>query len=351
MPRLPLKTPAAILVDQRQPLVLDEVELPQLGYGQVLVEVAVSRICGSQIGEIDGVKGPDRFLPHMLGHEGSGTVLETGPEVRHVKAGDRVVLHWRPGLGIESRPSLYSWRGQRCNAGCITTFNRYAVVSENRLTPVPAGTDHEVGALLADTLTTGFGVINHDAQVRIGESVLVIGCGGIGLGVILGAKLAGAYPIIAVDLHDHKLAKAREYGATHTINSSKGDFATASEAILHGKADVVIDGTAQPAVLEKAFGLAGPKGRCVVFGVMAHDRKISLNTLPLHCGTTLTGSHGGGSEPAYDIPRYLRLMAGGGFDPRGMISHRVRLEDINDTIARMRSGEVIHAMIHFSSTS
>ena len=345
-----MKTPAAILVEQRQPLVLDKVELPALGYGQVLVEVAVSRICGSQIGEIDGVKGADRFLPHLLGHEGSGTVLEVGPEVRHVKTGDRVVLHWRPGPGIEARPSLYTWKGRNCNAGCITTFNRFAVVSENRLTVVPADTDFEVGALLADTLTTGFGVINNDAHVRIGESVVVIGCGGIGLGVILGAKLAGAHPIIAVDLHDHKLAKAREYGATHAINSVREDFAAAGEAILHGKADVVIDGTALPAVLEKAFALAGPKGRCVVFGVMAHDRKLSLNTLPLHFGKTLTGSHGGESQPAQDIPRYLRLMHSGGFDPRGMISHRGGLDAINDTIARMRSGEVIHAMIHFPAS-
>lgn len=346
-----MKTTAAILVEQRQPLVIDEVEVPALGYGQVLVEVAVTRICGSQIGEIDGVKGPDRFLPHLLGHEGGGTVLEVGPEVRHVKAGDRVVLHWRPGRGIESRAPLFKWNGRTCNAGCVATFSRYAVVSENRLTPVPANVDFEVCALLADTLTTGFGVITNDARVRIGESIVVVGCGGIGLGVILGAKLAGAYPIIAVDLHEHKLAKAREYGATHTINSTQEDFAAASEAILHGKADVVIDGTALPTVLEKAFSLAGPTGRCVVFGVMQHDRKLSLNTLPLHFGKTLTGSHGGESEPALDIPRYLRLMNGGGFDLRGMVSHRVQLNDINDTIARMRSGEVIHAMIHFPAST
>jgi len=342
-----VKTSAAILVQQRQPLVIDEVEVPAIGYGQVLVEVAVTRICGSQLGEIDGVKGPDRFLPHLLGHEGGGTVLEIGPEVRHVKVGDRVVLHWRAGHGIEARPPVYTWRGRPCNAGCVATFSRYAVVSENRLTAVPSSVDFEVCALLADTLTTGFGVITNDAQVRFGESVVVIGSGGIGLGVILGAKLAGAYPIIAVDLHDHKLAKAREYGATHAINSAREDFAAAAEAILKGKADVVIDGTALPAVLEDAFALTSPAGRCVVFGVMPADRKLSLNTLPLHFGKTLTGSHGGGSEPARDIPRYLRMMAGGRFDPRGMVSHRLGLDAINDAIGRMRSGEIIHAMIHF----
>src|SRR5262249_4900024 len=157
--------------------------------------------CGSQIGEIDGVKGPDRFLPHLLGHEGGGIVLEVGPEVRQVKAGDRVVLHWRPGMGIEARPPVYDWNGRKVNAGFVTTFNRYAVISENRVTVVPPDTDYEVCCLLADTLTTGFGVIDNDAQVKIGEAVVVIGVGGIGLGTVLGAKLAGAYPIIAVDLY------------------------------------------------------------------------------------------------------------------------------------------------------
>src|SRR5258707_11068672 len=135
-----MKTAAAILVEQRQPLVIDEVGLPPLGYGQVLVDIKVSRICGSQIGEIDGVKGPDRYLPHLLGHEGGGTVLETGPEVKRVKVGDRVVLHWRPGRGIEAQPPIYDWNGRKTSAGCITAFNRYSIISPKHLTPVPAET-------------------------------------------------------------------------------------------------------------------------------------------------------------------------------------------------------------------
>jgi S-(hydroxymethyl)glutathione dehydrogenase/alcohol dehydrogenase len=342
-----MKTPAAILVEQRKPLVVDEVEVPPLSYGQVLVDIKVSRICGSQVGEIDGVKGPDRFLPHLLGHEGGGNVLEVGPEVKHVKPGDRVVLHWRPGRGIEARPTSYDWKGTKANAGPVTTFNRYSVVSENRLTAVPADTDFEICALLADTLTTGFGVINNDAKVRIGESVVVIGCGGIGLGVVLGAKLAGAHPIIAVDLHDHKLDKARQHGACDTINAQQRDFVEAAEKILEGKADVVVDGTGNPAVLEKALSLAAPNGRCIGVGVMPHERKLSLNTLPLHLGKVLAGSHGGGSQPAEDIPRYLRMMRDGSFNPHDFVSHRISLNEINDGVAKMRSGEVIHCMIHF----
>src|ERR1700733_12773951 len=126
-----MKTTAAILVEQRQPLVIDEVEVPALGFGQVLVDVKVSRICGSQLGEIDGVKGPDRYLPHLLGHEAGATVMEIGPEAKHIEAGERVVLHWRPGRGIEARPTTYQWKGQKVNAGPVTTFSEYAVVSEN----------------------------------------------------------------------------------------------------------------------------------------------------------------------------------------------------------------------------
>ncbi len=342
-----MKTPAAILVEQHKPLVVDEVEVPAPGFGQVLVKLSASRICGSQLGEMDGVKGHDKWLPHLLGHEGCGTVLELGPEVRHVKVGERVVLHWRPGRGIESRGPVYGWRGVKANAGPITTFNALAVVSENRLTPVPPDTDAEVCCLFADTLTTGFGVINNDAAVRIGESVVVIGVGGIGLGTVLGAKLAGAFPVIGVDLHDHKLAKAREFGATHTINSRDTDLVAAAEQILGGKADVVVDGTGNPEVLEKAFALASPTGRCVGVGVMPHNLNLSLNTLPLHFGKRLTGSHGGSSQPAEDIPRYLRMMKAGLFDPRGMVSHRIKLPEINEGIAKMRSGEVIHCIIHF----
>lgn len=343
-----MKTPAAILVEQRQPLVVDEVEVPALDCGQVLVEIHATRICGSQLGEIDGVKGPDRWLPHLLGHEAAATVRDIGPGVRHVQPGDRVVAHWRPGRGIDARPALYRWQGQRLHAGPITTFQRLAVLSENRVTRVPPETDPGLCCLLADTLTTGFGVIHNNARLRIGESVVVIGCGGIGLGVVLGAHLAGAHPVIAVDLHDPKLAKAREYGATHVLHAGRSDLVEAARAILDGGlADVVVDGTGQPAVLEKALALTGPQGRCIGVGVMPHDRKLSLNTLPLHLGKSLLGSHGGDSSPADDIPRYLRLVRAGRFDPAGMISHRATLDRINDTIARMRAGEVIHALIEF----
>jgi S-(hydroxymethyl)glutathione dehydrogenase/alcohol dehydrogenase len=345
-----MKTRAAILVEQRQPLVLDEVELPSLEVGHVLVEIKTSRICGSQIGEIDGVKGPDRYLPHLLGHEGGGIVRDVGPEVTHVKVGDHVVLHWRPGVGLQVRPPIYRWRGDKLNAGWLTTFQQFAVITENRLTVIPSDLDWEIAPLLADTLTTGFGIINNDAKLKIGESLVIFGCGGIGLGVTLAAALAGAHPIVAVDLFDHKLDKAREKGATHTLNSRKINPMEAIREIVGTEgANVVIDGTGTPQVIEMCYQLASAKGRCVLFGVMSHEKKVSLHTLPLHFGKVLTGSEGGGSHPDVDIPRIVRMIRDGRFDPVGFISHRTRLDAINEMIDKMRSGEVIHALIHFDS--
>jgi S-(hydroxymethyl)glutathione dehydrogenase / alcohol dehydrogenase len=341
-----MKTTAAILVEQRRPLVLDEVELPSLGYGQVLVEIFATRICGSQIGEIDGVKGPDRWLPHLLGHEAGAIIREIGPEVRHVKPGDRVVCHWRPGQGLEVRGASYRWNGKTCHAGPITTFQRWSVLSENRMTVVPPDTDFELCCLLADTLTTGFGVIHNDARVKIGEAVVVIGCGGIGLGCILGAKLAGAHPVIAVDLHEHKLRVAAQYGASHTLHTVGEDFSDAIQSFLEGGSpDVIVDGTGNPGVIEKALALVGNHGRVIGVGVMPHDQKLSLNTLPLHLGKVLRGSHGGDSRPAEDIPRYIRMLRAGCFDVSGFVSHRVPLAAINEGIAKMRAGEVIHCIV------
>lgn len=342
-----MKTLAAILVAQRQPLVIDEVEVPALKRGQVLVEIHATRVCGSQIGEIDGVKGPDKFLPHLLGHEAGGIVLEVGPEVAHVAPGDRVVCHWRPGAGIDAGGSVYKWNGRDVNAGPITTFQKLAVISENRLTQVPPDTDFELCCLLADTLTTGFGVINNDAKVKAGESVVIFGVGGIGLGVVVGAKLAGADPIIGIDIHEHKLTKASQHGLTHVIDASREDAPQRVKEILGGLADVVIDGTGNAAVIESAYELTRLRGgRCVLFGVLPHDKKISIQTLALHFGRTLTGSEGGQSRPHKDIPAIIELSRKDYFNTSSFINCYGTLANIERMIEQMRSGEAIHSIIY-----
>lgn len=334
-----MKSRAAILVEQKKPLVIEEVQVPPLKLGQVLVKVLVSGICGSQLGEIDGVKGPDRFLPHLLGHEGCGEVLEVGEGVRHVKPGDRVVLHWRKGAGLESVTPTYESKIGRVNAGWVTTFNEYAVVSENRVTAIPSAVDPEVAALLGCAVTTGFGVVNHDARLAIGESVAVFGAGGVGLSIVQAAALAGAHPIIAIDRFDNRLDLARSLGATHAVNVDRTDTAGEVHRLVGPEGlDVAIDNTGNVEVIALASRLTGPRGRTVLVGVPPAGATAAISTLPLHFEKRLTGSHGGGSRPDIDIPRYLRLLDHGRFALRALIGRRYPLESINEAIAAMRDG-------------
>lgn len=334
---------AAILVELNKPLIVDEVELPDsLACGQVLVKVAYSGICGSQIGEIDGAKGPDAFLPHLLGHEGSGVVIETGPGVRHVKPDDHVVLHWMRGQGIEADPPHYSWKGRTINAGWVTTFNEYAIVSENRLTVIPRSLDGRIASLLGCAVTTGLGVVTNNARLKLGESIVVLGAGGVGLSVIQGAALTSAHPIIAVDIHDNRLALAREMGATHALNSRTCDLhKEIREIVGPSGADVAIDNTGIPEMIQLAYESTSRKGRVVLVGVPRKGNHISIYSLPLHFGKQMSGSHGGQTDPVEDIPRYLRMFAAGKLNLGRLITHEILLLDnINEAIAMMRSGEI-----------
>jgi S-(hydroxymethyl)glutathione dehydrogenase / alcohol dehydrogenase len=333
-----MKTRAAILVESNQPLVVDEIELPSLGVGQVLVKIAVSGICGAQLGEIAAVKGPDKFLPHLLGHEAGGVVEEVGPGVTHVKPGDHVCLHWRKGAGIHAQPARYLWNGRTVHSGWVTTFSDYAIVSENRVTPIPKETKFEIAALLGCAVTTALGLINNDAQVKIGQSVAVFGCGGVGLNVVQAAAMVSAHPIIGIDLHDRKLEFARRLGATHTLNSQTADLRAEIQKIA-GAVDVAIENTGSVRLIELAYELTAPQGRTILVGVPRQDQDITIHSLPLHFGKVLTGCEGGQTNPTVDIPRYLRLYRAGKLQLDPLITHRFPLEQVNDALAAVRSGE------------
>ncbi len=145
---------AAILTALNQPLVVDNIDMPALDVGQVLVTVQYASICGAQLGEIAGKKGPDKYLPHLLGHEGVGTVREIGPGVTTKAVGDRVILHWRPSEGIAAKGAIYDWHGTPVNSGPMTCFAEQTIVSENRLTLLPDGIDARVAPLFGCALTT-----------------------------------------------------------------------------------------------------------------------------------------------------------------------------------------------------
>ena len=332
---------AAILVENHQPLVVVEIDLPeQLSYGQVLVQVHYSGICGAQINEIEAAKGPDHFLPHLLGHEGSATVLEVGPGVTRVREGDRVVMHWRQSSGIQAEPPAYSWNARTVNAGWVTTFNEYAVVSENRLTPIPGDFDLRLAPVFGCAVTTAMGVINNDAHVKVGQSLVVFGIGGVGLNIVQAADMVSAHPIVAIDLFDAKLELARSFGATHAFNATTTPDVAGEIRRVVGSvgADVVIDTTGNARVIEQAYELTHPDGRTILVGVPRKGDNVSIYTLPLHFKKILKGSHGGSADPHIEIPRYIRLMRAGKFHLDGLITHQFNLEEINEAIAVVRGG-------------
>ena len=336
------KTKAAILVESHKPLIVVEVTLPdELLYGQVLVKVHYSGICGSQIGEIEAVKGDDKFLPHLLGHEGSATVIDVGPGVKTVKPVDNVVLHWMPGDGIQAEPPIYCWNGHRVNAGWVTTFNEYAVVSENRLTVIPRDFDLKLATLFGCAITTALGVVNNDAQLKIGQSVVVFGVGGVGLNIVQGAEMVSAHPVIAIDIFDSKLEKARQFGAAHVFNSrTVADLEAEIHKIVGSKgADVVIETTGNTRMIEQAYGLTHPAGKTILVGVPKKGDNVSIYTLPLHFNKVLKGSHGGSCVPHVDIPRYIRLVKAGKLKLYGLITHEFTLDEINKAIDLVKSGE------------
>ena len=339
--KYPVIFKAAILERNNEPLVVDEVTFAgPLGAGQVLVRIHYSGICGKQIEEIQGTGGPDPYLPHMLGHEGSGVVLDVGPGVREVAPGDHVVLHWLKGSGIDAATPFYTRNGKRVNAGWITTFNEYGVISENRMTPIPKEADLTVACLLGCAVTTGVGVILNEANVRPGDSVAVFGCGGVGLNAVQGAALVRGYPIIAVDRTPESLNLARKFGASHTIHSASHDVLAEIRRITGGKGvKFVIVAVGDPQVIEVAAQASSIPGFVFLVGVPPVGPKITIDPLDIHRRRTFLGSYGGGTVPDRDIPAYLDLYHRGHLKLRELISDIVSLDQINEGIASLLSSK------------
>jgi len=333
---------AAILVEINKPLVVDEIQYSnELEYGQVLVKILYSGICGAQINEINASKGPDKFLPHLLGHEGSGIVLKTGLGVTTVAEGDHVVLHWRPSSGIQAPPAKYNWKGKIVNAGWVTTFNDHAIISENRLTTIPKDFDMRIAPLFGCAVTTAVGVINNDAKVKIGQSVVIFGMGGVGINLAQSASMVSANPIVGIDINDQKLELGKKFGMTHGFNGKTNiNIDDKIKAIVGTKgADVVIDTTGNPRIIEQAYNLTNPDGKTILVGVPKKGENINIYSLPLHFNKQLTGSHGGDAIPDIEIPRLINLINVGKMTLEGLITHEFELNDINIALDLMRNGD------------
>jgi len=343
---------AAILVESKKPLIIDEIEISKaLQFGQVLVDIKYSGICGAQINEIDAVKGPDSYLPHLLGHEGSGVVEKIGEGVTTVKPGDHVVLHWVKSKGIQSLTPQYTWKGKQLNAGWVTTFNEKAIVSENRLTVIPNDFDLRLAPLFGCAITTGFGAVNNDARIKIGQSVVIFGVGGVGLNIAQAASMVSAYPIIGIDIHDYKINLGKKFGLTHGVLSTSKNYISEIKDILNNSADVVFETTGISNNIEEAYNLTAAKeggfnGRTILVGVPKN--KVTIYSLPLHFGKVLTGSHGGSAIPDLDIPKYIRLIKNKKMSIKDLVTHEFNLSDINQAIDLFRSGQAGRIIIKIS---
>jgi len=343
-----MKTQAALLVQTGQPLVLAEIETPALKPGQVLVEIAYSGACGTQVMEWRGDKGEDKWVPHCLGHEGTGTVLEIGSAVTKVKAGDKVVLSWIKGTGIEAGGAVYDWDGKKVNAGGVTTFQRHSVVSENRLTLLPPDLPMDVAVLLGCAAPTGMGAVYNVLKVQPGDAVAVFGTGGIGLNALMAAALAGAMPVIGIDPNPTRRALAQLYGATHVIDAANDVLAEIKKIVPQG-VDLAVESSGIPAVMEQAVNATRQQGgRAVVIGNAKHGAVLPLNPGVFNQGKSLLGTWGGDSVPDRDYGRYGRLLSSGRFPVRDLLSKPYSLAQADQALADLAAGKVGRPLIDMS---
>ncbi|WP_315782715.1 zinc-binding dehydrogenase [Bradyrhizobium sp. SZCCHNPS1003] len=343
-----MKTQAALLVQTGQPLVLAEIETPALKPGQVLVEIAYSGACGTQVMEWRGDKGEDKWVPHCLGHEGTGTVIEAGSAVTKVKVGDKVVLSWIKGTGIEAGGAVYDWDGKKVNAGGVTTFQRHAVVSENRLTLLPPDLPMDVAVLLGCAAPTGMGAVYNVLKVQPGDAVAVFGTGGIGLNALMAAALAGAMPVIGIDPNPTRRALAQIYGATHVIDAG-GDVLAEIKKIVPQGVDLAVESSGIPAVMEQAINATRQQGgRAVVIGNAKHGAALTLNPGVFNQGKSLLGTWGGDSVPDRDYGRYGRLLSSGRFPVRDLLSKPYSLAQADQALQDLAAGKVGRPLIDMS---
>lgn len=344
-----MKTTAAILVEISKPLELVELEIPPLCSGQVLVEIAFSGVCRTQLLECQGHKGPDPYLPHCLGHEGSGTVVDVGPDVTRCKTGDRVVLSWIKAGGADVPGTVYDLNGQTVNAGGVTTFSRHAVVSENRVSKLSSKIGLQEAALLGCAVPTGMGMVFNTARVQEGQSVAVFGTGGIGLLAVAAAAIARAKTIVAVDVNSQRLRLAEKMGATHTVDASASDSVEQLRVICPGGVDIAIEASGRTEVMAQALASVRMQGgTAVVAGNAQQGKRLEIDPHQLNLGKRLLGTWGGDNEVDRDFPRYQQLLVEDRLRVEPLLSTPLPLTEINEALEDLQQGRVARPMIDMS---
>jgi S-(hydroxymethyl)glutathione dehydrogenase/alcohol dehydrogenase len=342
---------AAVLYRVNAPLkIINDIEIPPVNHGQVLVKVAFSGICHSQLMEVRGKRGEDPYLPHMLGHEGSGVVMEVGVGVTKIKPGDKVILGWIKGEGIDAPGTKYKHGDEMINAGGVTTFSDYTVVSENRCTKLPDGVPLDIAVLFGCAIPTGAGIVMNRIRPEKGSTMAIFGLGGVGLSALMASGLFGCSAVIAVDVEDDKLKLAKEFGATHTVNSTRQDPIHKIFEITGGKGvDYSVEAAGLAKTIEAAFRSVRKFGGLCVFA--SHPQagaKIELDPYDLICGRKIEGSWGGSSDPDKDIPLLTALYREGKLPLDKLIRNRYSLDGINQAIEDLENRKVVRALIEMN---
>ena len=345
-----LKFQGAILRQLKKPLFISsELTVPPLKRGQVLVKLAYSGICKSQLMEIQGKRGEDKYLPHLLGHEGSGVVLAIGSGVKKVKPKNRVVLTWIKSKGIDAEtPNFYDDMGV-VNAGKVTTFNQYAVISENRCVTLPAHIPMDIGALLGCAVLTGFGIITRELKPKKGASIAIFGLGGIGMSALIACLSFSPSKLIVVDINPKKLKLAKELGATHCINASiKNSVDTIKKLTVESQGvDYSVDCSGLVSTIEQAFESIRRGGKTIFASHPPAGQKISIDPFELINGKKIFGSWGGSSRPDVDIPMIGKLIKSKKINLEKLISKKYTIRNINKAMSDFEEGKILRPLIKF----
>jgi S-(hydroxymethyl)glutathione dehydrogenase/alcohol dehydrogenase len=366
-----MKTRAAVLHKINTPFSIETLELSPPQTGEVLVKVTAAGVCHSDWHLVTG--DTEHPLPVVPGHEGSGIIEAVGQGVTRVKPGDRVILNWAPNCGtcfycLNDRPNLCStynhaiWAGVMMDGtprlslngkpvyhfAALACFAEYAVVPQECCIPMEADFPLDVAALIGCAVTTGVGAVLNTARVRPGSNVVVFGAGGVGLNIIMAAKLAGASRIITVDLAEAKLHMALEFGATHTLMADSNTNEAIRQLTQNRGADYAFEAIGLPAVQEQCLDAIRPGGMAVLVGVSPMGSGTNLpGAIITRQEKTVTGSYYGTASPARDFKVYSDLFMQGKLDLKRLITQTYTLDEINQAYADMLSGTQARGVILF----
>ncbi len=359
---------------ESQPLLIETLTLSPPGVGELLVRVLAAGLCHSDLSVIDGSR--PRPMPMVLGHEATGEVVELGANVHDFAVGDRVVFSFVPMCGhclpcASGRPVLCE-PGAKANAQGhllaggshwsdaddatvlhhlgVSGFAEYTVVSARSAVRIDADLPAEIAALFGCAVMTGVGAVINTARVQSGESVAVFGLGGVGLSSLLGAHAISAYPLIAVDVVAEKLEIARTLGASHCIDAGREDVVAAIREITRGGVDYAIESVGDENVLTQAYAATRRGGTTLTLGLPAPGRMFSIPAVSLVAEErTVKGSYMGSAVPSRDIPRYIALYRAGRLPIDRLLSHRLKLDEINAGFDRLARAEAIRQVVVFDN--